>query len=367
LAVAIAFVLLHNVENSLRPVGLAIRSRDLERPGVNTAMGTLTVPIWLAGAVTAVLVAAILLAVRRAGGVATITSMFRLLIVAIVAYAGWVYLQRLSTQDEVAMQRSLDERSAALMARAIAPGSALACLDELAGETVEAACEKGVFASPEAVAAAVSYVTAKLALLADGTQHAPRADAAFAAELVPTRTALELDRFGIVAHVLERHEGCTLQRCDALKRFTDPARVSANMRNHVFEDHVTKYTAMWNAPTQGAAVASAGPTAPIPNTLTPPGPTVSPRYDFPSAQSIPAVNIMAPEPAAPRAQAAAPANPASPGESLAAPVPPRRPPQNRVAAPAPPGVPSRAAAQPAAAGDPPTDGSVPRPAGSVPR
>ena len=44
------------------------------------------------------------------------------------------------------------------MARAIAPGSALSCLDEMAGEAVEAACEKGVFASPEAVAAAVKYV-----------------------------------------------------------------------------------------------------------------------------------------------------------------------------------------------------------------
>src|SRR6516165_5160018 len=46
--------------------------------------------------------------------------------------------------------------------------SALSCLDELAGEAVENACEKGVFASPEAVAAAVKYVTAQLALIEDG-------------------------------------------------------------------------------------------------------------------------------------------------------------------------------------------------------
>ena len=33
------------------------------------------------------------------------------------------------------------------MARAIAPGLALSCLDGLAGEAVEVACEKAVFAS----------------------------------------------------------------------------------------------------------------------------------------------------------------------------------------------------------------------------
>ena len=105
------------------------------------------------------------------------------------------------------------------MARAIAPGSALSCLDELAGETVEAACERAVFASPEGVAAAVSYVTAQLALLADGTALCPSSDANYAGELASLRTALELDRFGIVAHVLVEREGCTVDRCDALSRF----------------------------------------------------------------------------------------------------------------------------------------------------
>jgi hypothetical protein len=49
-----------------------------------------------------------------------------------------------------------------VMAGAIAPSSALSCLDEIAGEAVEGACEKAVFASPEAVAAGVKYVTAQL-------------------------------------------------------------------------------------------------------------------------------------------------------------------------------------------------------------
>ena len=163
------------------------------------------------------------------------------------------------------------------MAGSIAPGSALSCLDELAGEAVEAACEKGVFASPEAVAAAVKYVTAQLALLDDGTAYAKRGDASYAAELAPLRTAVELDRFGFVAQVLKEREGCTVDRCDALTRFRDSTRVLANLRDHTFEEQVKKYTAMWNAPRPAeGVVASAGPPVALPAEAPGPG-TVAPR------------------------------------------------------------------------------------------
>jgi hypothetical protein len=134
-------------------------------PGEGVAVGILAVPIWLAGTAAAVFVVAILLAVKRAGGVALITSLFRVgLIAAGVLGAWWLYVQ----QRDVSERRALDDRKTALMAGSIAPGSALSCLDELAGETVDFACEKAVFASPEAVASAVKYVTAQLALLIDG-------------------------------------------------------------------------------------------------------------------------------------------------------------------------------------------------------
>jgi len=87
--------------------------------------------------------------------------LFRVAIVAIAVSAGWLYFQRMEAAGAGGRVRLLDERLAALLVRAVAPGSALSCLDELAGETVEAACEKAVFASPEAVSAAVAYVTAK--------------------------------------------------------------------------------------------------------------------------------------------------------------------------------------------------------------
>src|SRR6202521_2077020 len=169
--------------------------------------GILGVPIWIAGTAAAVFVVAILLAVKRAGGVALITSLFRVGLIAAVVLGAWLYLQQHDGEH-----RALDDRKAALIAGSIAPGSALSCLDELAGEVVEAACEKAVFASPEAVAASVKYVTAQLALLNDGTAYAEHGDASYAAELVPLRTALELDRFGLVAHVLGDRQGCTVER-----------------------------------------------------------------------------------------------------------------------------------------------------------
>ena len=140
-------------------------------PGVDAAAGTLAVPIWLAGAAAAVLVVAILLAVKRAGGVALIASLFRVGLIAAIVLGVWLLVQQqqrgVSAQGQSpgGERRALDDRKAALMAGSLAPGSALSCLDELAGEAVETACEKAVFASPEAVAAGVKYVTAQLALL----------------------------------------------------------------------------------------------------------------------------------------------------------------------------------------------------------
>src|SRR5262249_13930780 len=152
--------------------------------------------------------------------VALINSLFRVGLIAAVVMGAWLYVQ----QRDVAAKdpnpgserRALDDRKTALMAGSIAPGSALSCLDELAGEAVEAACEKAGFASPEAVASSVKYVTAQIALLDDGTAYAQRGDAGYVAELAPLRTALELDRFGLVAQVLKEREACTADRCDTL-------------------------------------------------------------------------------------------------------------------------------------------------------
>jgi hypothetical protein len=131
-------------------------------PGVDPAAGTLAVPIWLAGAAVAVFVVDILLAAERAGGVALITSLFRMGLIAAALLGAWLYVQlgdvAAKDPNPDSERHALDDRKTALMAGSIAAESALSCLDELAGEAVESACEKAVFASPESVASAVKYV-----------------------------------------------------------------------------------------------------------------------------------------------------------------------------------------------------------------
>jgi hypothetical protein len=241
-------------------VGFVV-NRGQVMPGIHA--GTLTVPICFAGAAAAVFVAAILLAANRVGGVGLITLLFCVGLFVAVVLDAWLFVQ----QRDFSERRALHDRKMALMAGSIAPGSALSCLDELAGEAVEAACEKGVFASPEAVAAAVKYVAAQLALLEDGTTYAKRSDASYATELAPLRAAIELDRFGVVAQVLKEREGCTVDRCDALTRFRESARVLENLRDRTFDMQVEKYTAIWNAPRPaGGVVAAAGPSVALAGT-----------------------------------------------------------------------------------------------------
>jgi hypothetical protein len=331
-------------------------------PGFDAATGTIVVPIWTAGAASAIFVVAVVLAIARAGAAAAIGALFGVVVAAAI-FGGWFYLQTAAQQEHAVARRALDERAAALTRSAVAPGSALACLDELAGERVEMACEKAIFASPEAVAAAVSYITAKLALLADGNAYARQIDPAYERELAPLRGALELDRFGLVAHILAGRDDCTQEDCAATAQFRDRSRVLANLRDRTFDEQLGKYAVRWNASTATAAepagVAAVPPTGALPRALGAGPATVSPRYDFPSSRSIPAVNIMAAEPVtravsapSPQPVAAAPASAAT-----AAPVPPRRPLQSRASTAA--AAPSRPPApQPAAATDAPADGAA---------
>jgi hypothetical protein len=155
-------------------------NRGRVMPGVDAAAEILAVPIWLAVAAVALFAVAILLAANRAGGVALIGSLFRVGLVAVAILGAWLYVQ----PGEVAAKhpnpdserRAFDDRKTALMAASIAPGSALSCLDELAGEAVESACEKTLFATPESVAPAVKYVVAQIELLNDGAAYAERGD-----------------------------------------------------------------------------------------------------------------------------------------------------------------------------------------------
>src|SRR5262249_46144002 len=168
--------------------------------------------------------------------------------------------------------------------------SALACLDAAAGETVEGACEKALFASPETTAAAVAYVAAQLSLLAASNDYARRGGQASA--IAPLRRALEADRFGIVAHVLATRDGCTPTRCGAFLLLQDVSRISANLVSRPFESAVAAHVAGWSPAGESRPVAS----APAPAAAPVAGAKVPNNLYFPSSSSIPPGSIMTAEP-----------------------------------------------------------------------
>ena len=207
---------------------------------------------------------------------------------------------------------------------------ALSCIDELAGDAVLAACEKALFGSPDAAAAAVSYAGAQInRLTARGDVAA--AEKSMTPELRAVRRALEHDRYGLVAQVLVARDNCTAFDCAAFRSLTDRQQIAANMDSHLYDGLIARYAPSWNAPL-----------LPIPGAvaaLPPSVPTGKPtNADFPSAASTPAVSIMTPEPttAAGRpasSAAAAPAQrPATASAQASAPPPaPKKPPASKAA------------------------------------
>jgi hypothetical protein len=258
-----------------------------------------------------------------------------------------MFLDRGQVQERAAERRALEARAHDLSARATAPGSPLGCLDAAAGEIVENSCEKALFASPESTAAAVEYVSARLALVLDEIVHLKgNADSIRGSQAALRRTA-ERDRFGFYAHVLAVRYGCDDRSCGAFPLFNDLERIKANLQERRFDGLVERYAATWP---KGASPQVPGtPQASAPSAR----PTVSRGIDFPSAASIPPVSIMNPEPvgsagaaamAPPGATFSTPQNrPPAPGQmparrqatqSLAPPTPLSPPPEGRTPGPA---------------------------------
>jgi hypothetical protein len=311
---------------------------------LDLATETVALPTWTVALVVALFAVATVLAFVQTSANNVLRTLVRAGVVCVgVLLVVWLFLDRTAEEDHRAERRALDARASELAARAAAPGSPLACLDAIAGEAVETACEQALFASPEVVASAVSYVSAKLNLLARGLEFSTRRDPAYASALVTLRQSLESDRFGLVAQVLSLRDSCTPAQCDTFTLLHDTSRVRANLKDRAFDGYVSRYAAAWSARDNRAAVADASSASgytgaignPAGNGAAPAasGPTAaSPRtpshIDFPSANSIPAVSIMIPEPEAPAARA-----PAAPGAAPVANAPgPQRKPAARAAA-----------------------------------
>jgi hypothetical protein len=282
-------------------------------PGLDLAGGTMVVPLWAAGVAAALLVALLIIAVVRSGLNEFGSLVFRVAVIAIAVVFGWTYINKSADRDRADERRALDQRAAELVSRAAAPGSALACLEATNTETVEGACERAVFASPEAVAAATAYVSARLSLLADAHEYTARRDQGYESAIAGLRRTVAADRYGLVSQVLATRDGCTADVCDAFGLVYDDKKLRANLKDRLFDITVARYAVNW--PTRTRPLASTGPST-TSGPVTPPGPNVN----FPSSASIPPVSIMNAEP--PQAQAPAAA---SPPAQAAAPTPEPRP------------------------------------------
>jgi hypothetical protein len=319
--------------------------------GVDPDIGSSALRLWVAAGSAALLVFICALAFDWT----RTRTLARVGVVVLGAVLGaslaWAFLDAASFRDRSAERRALEARAAGLNAESLAPGSPLACLNGLAGDDVEAACEKALFAAPSTVASATSYVAARFALLADMVAYTKRGGGGINSTLLPLRRSLESDRFGFVAHTLAVADRCSSDHCEALALLDNPGQVRANLSGQTLERYLDHYLPVW-AKGPDVPVADATSTSALQPGTPPPHKMVN--IDFPSAASIPAISIMNPEPARPPAAAAiasatageAKAHEAPPHEAPAATPPPRHarkpaaapPAQTSAAAPPAPGV-----------------------------
>jgi len=213
----------------------------------------------------------------------------------------WAMLQNNAGGDRLAERLALESRAAQLSAQALSPGPPLACLDAVAGEAIETACTKALFASPAGVAAAISYVAAQFTLLSDIRTYSDRGGANIGNTLEPLRRALEADPFGILAHVLATRDGCTAENCPPLQLLHDASHVRTNLIAHTLDRYVDQFREAW-------ARSPELPLAELPGGAEPTGALgpnaagkrkVMVNIDFPNAASIPPISIMNPEPNGP--------------------------------------------------------------------
>jgi hypothetical protein len=307
------------------------------------ATGLFALPVWLVAAVAALIAVLAAFSIWRAGAVRILVSIAVLGVLGSAGWLGWAAIVHSggaganaggSQREE---RRLFEARVNDLVGRAMMPGSPLACLDGNAGDQVAEGCEKLIFAGADTTAAAVSYLSARLAMLTEGTELAAASGLSYDKPLDVLRRGLENDRYGIVAYLMLQDPDCKPEHCASLALVRDANRVRVNLLEKPFDVLVARYAANWqsgsrSAGTDGRAVAA----APPPPATSGAGVPVSSKYDFPSAASIPPVSIMNPEPATPAAKTEAKAEP----KPAAAP----KPAPQRHAAPKP--APKREAAAP---------------------
>src|SRR3954447_9237736 len=237
-----------------------------------------TFPMWLTLAAAAffalILVVTLLRAERSvANGALTVITLLAIGIAVAATIRGFA-------PDDAAVSRTAPAVRSATLAL-----PALACVDDLAGETVLAACEKLLFGSADSAAAAVSYAATRITQLTNLGDVAS-ANKSMTPELQSLRQSVERDRYGLMAYVLAVRDHCRPGEFAAYRSLTDHNHLAANMDEHVYEGLISRYSASWGA-APPAAVAAVPPSPPTGKPTT---------AEFPTSASIPPVNIMTPEP-----------------------------------------------------------------------
>lgn len=268
--------------------------------GLELLSGTFALPWWTLIAVVLLVLILAVLAGTRGGWQKTVGSFAQFVAVLGLLFLAWNYFDRMTTRDMAEERRAYQARLADLNARTMAAGSSLACLDALAGDALDEACEKAIFANPESVAAAVSLMAARLSLLREAVALSAH-DASYEQAIADLRRSIELDRFGFAAQALAAREQCTPTACEALSLLNKPDHVAANLKERTFDIFVGRHVATWLSRSPAPAVAStpaqpaASGSAPTAHAAATPA-TSSVNVEFPSAASIPPVSIMNNEP-----------------------------------------------------------------------
>jgi hypothetical protein len=183
----------------------------------------------------------------------------------VIGGAAYLGLRQLEEGAARAERRALEERAAALAARASQPGSVLACINGSSEPALAEACERTLFAEPQRVAAALAYVRAQLQFVNDAVAYASARDQSYLDRIKELRDDLGADAYGLVAHVLSTEYRCTAETCASFGLLRDPAKVKENLGAKRLESLVSKHATVWREPEKVVPKpVTETPTAPMP-------------------------------------------------------------------------------------------------------
>jgi len=247
-------------------------------------------PSWAIGIASLVIIVLAGVALARVGSRQAFGFFAQAAASLLLVGVAWLYLDRLDAQDRAEQRRMIEARLSALTAQALLPNSNLACLETEAGNAVSESCEKALYASPEQVAAALTYIGNRIDILRDIDAVSDPNDEIYARLRAPLARSIEKDRYGLVAQVLQARDGCSPEACYAFA-LVPRDRLVANMTERTYDAKIVRYAAGWGEK-QPSGPALASQSQPVPT-----GKPVD--IDFPSAASIPPVSIMSNEPGRP--------------------------------------------------------------------